>query len=290
MKKTFVLAVCLFVLAGCGKHSLLAPPAVVSSIAYYDITQHRATIESFAYNGAQLTTYTNQIIDSMSMGNYWGPWSVETEVYRFQYQDSSVRPVSLVLSDTLTGPGYIGTPTWWMETYVFRYDGQGRMILDSLTSTTDTSTCCGPVPLMTWVYSGSGIGVYFRYHTPSLVSRDSVVFNSAGDASSYYDPGTLFSSVRNPLYNSPPAGTVGPFFFDAAVPVESAWLPFRVDFLSKNLPVSAGSPVGNDYRLLLTWQTGPNGRVSGGTVTDMFVPTNATDSFFGPVKISYSYQ
>jgi hypothetical protein len=115
-------------------------------------------------------------------------------------------------------------------------------------------------------------------------------FNSAGDASSYYDPTTVFGSVRNPLYNSPPAGAIGPFFFDAEVPALSGWLPFRVDFLSKNLPVSAGSPAGNDYRLLLTWRTGSDGMVSGGTVTDMFTPTNATDSFFGPLHISYSYQ
>jgi hypothetical protein len=56
--------------------------------------------------------------------------------------------------------------------------------------------------------------------------------------------------------------------------------------------ISTGSPVGtgDDYRITITWQTGPGGRVSGGTVTDMFIPTNATDSFFGPVKISYSYQ
>jgi hypothetical protein len=84
MKKTFVLAICLFVLAGCRKHSLLAPSGVVSSITYYDVSQHRATIESFVYNGAQLSSYTNQILDSMSMGYYWGPWSVETQIYRFQ--------------------------------------------------------------------------------------------------------------------------------------------------------------------------------------------------------------
>lgn len=291
MKKTFVLAACLWTLAGCRKHSLLAPPGVVSSITYYNVSQHQEEIESFAYNGAQLTTYTSQIFDSLAQNGYETPWQMETVVYRFQYQDTGVAPTAYSIVDSLYGPGFTIQATASLETDVLRYDGQGRIISDSVTSSTDTSTCCGPIMQWAWDYSGAGIGVYyFRSHTAPLALYDSVQFNNQGDANSYYNTGAVFGSTRNPLYNPAFAGNLGPLFFDVVRSGSIAWLPFQVDLLSKTLLVSETSPVGNDYQLTMKWQIGPDGRVSGGTATDMFTPTNATDSFFGPVKINYGYR
>jgi hypothetical protein len=292
MEKTIVFLLLVAGIAGCGKHNAVGPPGVVSGISYYDVSQHRVDIESFAYNGAQLTTYTNQIIDSIAPYGYEMPYAMETVAYRFQYQDTGVEPVAYSVADSFYGPDFTPQTVLVENTYVLRYDGQRRIISDSLTSTTDTSSCCGPTSQWEWDYSAAGFGVDFRFGSRSLVPYDSVLFNE-GDVYSYGGPavvGTVFGSARNPLYDPAYAGNLGPLLFEVGQGGSLAWLPFKVDFLSRNLPVSAGSPAGNDYRITITWQTGSDGRVSGGTVTDMFVPTNTTDSFFGPVKISYRYQ
>src|SRR5580658_8875383 len=115
MKKTIIFLFFLGVIAGCGKHNAVGPPGLVSSITYYDVSQHRVDIESFEYNGAQLTSFTSRIFDSTAPFGYEMLYAMETVVYRFQFSDS-------------------------------------------LTSTTDTSGCCGSILQWTWDYSGAGFG------------------------------------------------------------------------------------------------------------------------------------
>jgi hypothetical protein len=276
MKRKVAILVCLLFGAGCGKHSDTTLQGAVSNITCYNQGMHSLTIESFAYNGPQLVTYTNQVIDSLPS------MATETQVYRFQYLNNALAPSSYSITDTFSGAGYSPSLSIWSETYALRYDARGRVVSDSLTDSTGTwASCCGPVPLWAWNYSDLGIGVHFKnINFPGMPLVDSLVF-SGGNLDSYMNSETVFGPEANPLYNPAYANSIGLILFDTQRSF-LGWLPFAVDLLSKNLPASSKAPLANDDRLLFAWRTRFI-RVTGATVTDTY------NGAYGPLEITISY-
>lgn len=274
MKRAVAILILLTAGVGCRKHSAVATLGVVTNVTYYDMGAHRVASFDFDYIDGRLASFTDQVTDSIP--------TIESETLKFTflYGDTGIAPLSYTVTDNLAIPeysSYTSTPT---RTFELRYDGQGRLVSDSLV---DTAANCCLVLRYLWRYNGSNAGVYLTTKQAALELYDSF-WIVGGNMNSYRleSIGLAYGSVRNPLYDLRIGGSFGPLFFAAARMSSLEWLPYPVDFISKNLPASQDIAV-NDDPGVFKWRTDLTGRVTGGTMTD-------TTGFYGPIVVSFTYR
>jgi hypothetical protein len=275
MKYTFVFLLAAGILCSCKKSSSgsSSQPPSLSSMTVYFPTLHISDVQTFAFNGAQLTQYTVQSIDTTNT-----QIQGETTVYSFQYTTSATLPASSSFQATVQEG--VNVQNGGGVTQYFVYDKNNRLIEDS-----------------TLPSSGQSDYTYYSY------AGDSVSFTNSETVGGSYPAGGLnivngniavssvssitYGSLPNPLYYPAIGNTYGVVFFVGLIGygvLPSYSLP--VDFISKNLPTSWNDPNGNPITTF-TWTTGPDGKVTGGTAVNLFpslVGNNET------AQITFTYQ
>ena len=276
MKYTFVFLLAAGILSSCKKSSSGSnsslPPTLKSMTVYFPAV-HTIDVQSFSFNGAQLTQYTVQSIDSTNT-----QIDEETTVYSFQYGTSLTLPASTSFQATAYEGSAILNGGGVTQNLI--YDNKNRLIEDS------------SLPV-----SGQSSYTYYAY------AGDSVSFTDSATAGGSYPAGGLnivngnitvssvssitYGTLPNPLYYPTIGNSYGVLFFVGLVGfgvLPSYSLP--VDFISKNLPSSWNDPNGNPITTF-TWTTGPGGKVTGGTAFNLFpnlVGYNST------AQITFTYQ
>ena len=246
---------------------------MVTSVTYYDAGAHRVTSFDFAYIGGRLASFTDRITDSIPLIEN------ETQLFTFTYGDTGMAPVSYTVTDNLGIPQYSSYTSAPKGTYELRYDGQGRLVSDSLVDT--AGNCCLTLRYE-WLYNGLNVGVYFMGQVGMALFDSLWIVGDNVNSYTLENIKLVYGSARNPLYNPPVGRSFGPFFFVAARPHSLGWLPYPVDFISKNLPASQDIAVYDDPAVF-RWKTDLTGRVMSGTITD-------TTGFYGPIFVKFTYQ
>jgi hypothetical protein len=234
---------------------------------------HTSDVQTFSFNGTQLTQYSVQSIDTTNT-----QIQGETMVYSFQYTTSLMLPASSSFQATVQEG--VNVQNGGGVTQNFVYDNNNRLIEDS------------SLPV-----SGQSDYHYYSY------AGDSVSFTDSETVGGSYPAGGLnivngniavssemaitYGSTPNPLYYPSIGNTYGVFFFAGLIGF--GVLPnysFPTDFISKNLPASWNDLNGNPITTF-SWTTGPDGKVTGGTAFNLFpnlVGNNST------AQITFTYQ
>lgn len=275
MKYTFIFLLAAGILFSCKKSSSGSSslPPSLKSITVYFPSVHTSDVQTFTFNGTQLTQYSVQSIDTTNT-----QIQGETTVYSFQYTTSLTLPASTSFQATayegntmLNGGGV---------TQNFLYDKNNRLIEDSSLPVSGQSDY--------HYYSYAGDNVSFTDSTTLGGSYPAGGLNIGnGNIAVNSEMSITYGSSPNPLYYPSIGNIYGVFFFAGLIGF--GVLPnysLSVDFISKNLPTTWNDLNGNPITTF-SWTTGPGGKVTGGTALNLFsslVGNNTT------AQITFTYQ
>jgi hypothetical protein len=275
MKYTFVILFAAGIFFSCKKSSSGSsslPPSLASMTVYFP-SEHIRDIQTFTFNGPQLTQYSVQSIDTTS-----SQIQGETTVYSFQYTTSLTLPASSSFQATVQEG--VNVQNGGGVTQNFVYDNKNRLIEDS------TLPVSGQTNYHYYSYAGDSVS--FTDSSTSGGSFPAGVLNIVnGNEAVNSEMSITFASSSNPLYYPSIGNTYGVFFFAGLIGfglLPNYSLP--VDFISKNLPASWNDLNGNPVTTF-SWTTGLDGRVTGGTAVNLFpslVGYNTT------AQITFTYQ
>ncbi len=275
MKYTFVFLLAVGILCSCKKSSSggsSLPPTLASMTVYFP-NVHTIDVQTFTFNGTQLTQYSVQSIDTTNT-----QIDEETTVYSFQYTTSQTLPASSSFQATayegstlLNGGGV---------TQNFVYDNNNRLVEDS------------SLPV-----SGQSNYNYYSYVGDSVSFIDSATLGGSypaggldivnGNIAVNSEVFITYGSSPNPLYYPAIGNTFGVYFFAGLIGfgvLPNYSLP--VDFISKNLPTSWNGPNGNAITTF-SWTKGPDGKVTGGTALNLF---SSLVGYGMTAQITFTYQ
>ena len=275
MKNTFVifLAACIFY--SCKKTSsggVGNTPPTLKSITVYFPALHISDVQTFTFNGTQLTEYSVHSIDTAG-----AEIDQETRTYGFQYSMSSTLPSSSSFQVVDRQGVNIQNGGGMPENFI--YDKNNRLIEDS--SLPD---------------GGQSVYNYYSY------LGDSISFTDSETVSGSFPAGGLriangniavssgmpisYGSVPNPLYDPAIGNTFGAYFYLGLIGYTQPNFSIPADFISRNLPTTwTGSS--SAFTTTFTWTTGSDGKVTAGTAVNLFPGTVGYNQV---AQITFTYQ
>lgn len=274
MKNTFVFLLAAGILFSCKKSSSGSSSVTPSlkSITVYFPSVHTSDVQTFTFNGTQLTQYSVQSIDTSNTQIL-----EETRVYGFQYTGSATLPASS--SFQVTDQEGVNVQNGGGTPESFIYDNKNRLIEDS--SLAD---------------AGQSAYNYYSYIGDSVSFTDSTTLGGSfpagglnivnGNIAVNSQVSIAYGSAPNPLYDPSIGNAYGVYFFAGLIGYIQPNYSLPADFISKNLPASWNGPNGNTITTF-SWTTGPDGKVTGGTAVNLF---SSIVGYNTTAQITFTYQ
>ena len=263
MKKITWSVLLVFIFLACKKDpapsSKILAGSQITSYTRHDALGHKLQIDSLTYDrGGMVANYQSWTYDSTA-----NPILTDYENYSFSFPAGSTLPNAYRYSITSSQTSSTA------ESHLLYYDGQGRIIKDSLNL---------PLNNLTRYYSyiNNFITIESKQYGTSFSEKDTFVV-SAGNVSDYnyyyFEPAIIasflvnakYTDFANPFYNKILASSLGAFFLEE----------IRGDFISVNMPKSLKSidntqnSNGQDTAYIVnsnfTWIADSNGNIVSGS-------------------------